>query len=277
MKANAAVQSSILNLLSDLLDLKVTLSVLDSKSLIFEQILKHLELIEKCGIREEPGEQIIPAIIRFLFKLTYQTDKSLMTIPKLLNIANNLLVNNSIKNANILGIKTLSFKMFMDGKSSNKAYGTTVGSELNAQKEVLIGMLEKFIDSTVCQEMLTLLLLWFNFEYKDAIGSSRRVSDTSVQQNTEQPMEVTTLENGTIILIFLTALKCRKLEIQSDREINLIELVFQNTSREVFLRSDVFSMVLATFLEMVSDSFQCFQEIINKFLILYFDFKINFL
>ncbi|KAL5284302.1 HTT family protein [Megaselia abdita] len=244
MKSNALVQSSILNLLCDLLDLNVTFSVLDSKSLIFEQILKNLELIEKCGIREESGRHLIPSIVRFLYKLTFQTDKKLMTIPKLLNIANNLLVNNSIKNANMLGIKTLSFEMFVDGGgAAAHAARPTVAVELNAQKEVLIGMLEKFIDSTDCQEVLTLLLMLFNFEYKEY---GNRMTDKDV----EQPTEITVLENATIFNIFSTALKGRKMEIQSVREAELIEIVYENTCREVLLKSDVFSTILATFIEL---------------------------
>lgn len=255
MKSNSLVQSSILNLLCDLLDLNVTFSVLDSKSLLFEQILKQLELIEKCGIREESGRHIIPSIVKFLYKLTFQTDNKLMTIPKLLNIANNLLVNNSIKNANMLGIKTLSFEMFVDGGGVGAVHapglhcgrGSESAVELNAQKEVLIGMLEKFIDSTDCQEMLTLLLMWFNFEHKDYNSNESRSKEF------EQPMEITVLENATIFNIFSLAVQSRKIEIKSDRETELIELVYKNTRRDVFLKSDSFSKVLTTFMELVSD------------------------
>lgn len=46
MKSNALIQAPILKLLSQLLDLNVTYSILDSKSVIFEQILNNLDLIE---------------------------------------------------------------------------------------------------------------------------------------------------------------------------------------------------------------------------------------
>lgn len=246
MKSNSFVQSAILKLLCDLLDLNVAFSVLDSKSLVFEHLLKYLELIEKCGTREEFGQNIIPSIMRFLYKLAFQNDKKLMTIPKLLNIANNLLVNNSIKNANMLGIKTLSFEMFVGRGAATTRRGE--GSmELNAQKEVLIGMLEKFIDSTECQKVLTLLLMWFNFEHKE-FGVTPENIDGS-----ELPMEITVLENATIFMIFASALKSRKMEIFSNTEFELIEIVYENTGREVLLKSDVFSMTLATFIELVSD------------------------
>lgn len=263
MKSSSLVQSSILDLLCDLLDLNVTFSVLDSKSLIFEQLMKQLELIEKCGIREESGRHIIPSIVKFLYKLTFQTDTNLMTIPKLLNIVNNLLVNNSIKNANMLGIKTLSFEMFVSGRGAAHAVGPHCGSdmtvELNAQKEVLIGMLEKFIDSTDCQKVLTLLLMWFNFEHKEyGLKESR-------SKAVEQQMEITVLENATIFNVFLSSLRSRKMEIQSTREAELIDLVYENTRREVFLQSDFFPKVLATFIELVS-----------YFLIFFFYFHINF-
>lgn len=267
MKSSALVQSCILNLLCDLLDLNVTFSILDSKSLIFEQIMKQLELIEKCGIREESAQYLIPTIIKFLYKLTFQADTKLMTIPKLLNVANNLLVNNSIKSANMLGIKTLSFEMFLNGRGSAHAVGgpycgSDLAVELNAQKEVLIGMLEKFIDSTKCQEVLTLLLMWFQFECKDNNFIERKGS-----KNVEQQMEITVLENATIFNIFSTALENRKMEIKSSRETELIEIVYENTRKEVFLKNDVFTKALATFIELVSD-FLIFLKKINFFSLL---------
>lgn len=269
MKSSSLVQSSILDLLCDLLDLNVTFSVLDSKSLIFEQILKQLELIEKCGIREESGRYIIPSIVKFLYKLTFQTDTKLMTIPKLLNIVNNLLVNNSIKNANMLGIKTLSFEMFVSGSGTGAAHaagpqcGSVMTVELNAQKEVLIGMLEKFIDSTDCQKVLTLLLMWFNFEHKDYNYAESRSKDV------EQQMEITVLENATIFNIFSSSLRSRKMEIKSTRETELIDLVYENTRREVFLKSDFFPKELATFIELVSDFLIFFTKIYFLFQFLY--------
>ena len=46
MKSNAHIQASILELLSMLLELNVNYSMLDSKNMIFKQILNNLELIE---------------------------------------------------------------------------------------------------------------------------------------------------------------------------------------------------------------------------------------
>lgn len=46
MKSNALVQAPILRLLSQLLDLNVTYSILDSKNVIFDQVLSNMDLIE---------------------------------------------------------------------------------------------------------------------------------------------------------------------------------------------------------------------------------------
>lgn len=46
MKSNATVQTAILELLSQLLEFNVTYSILDGKNVIFEQVMKNLELIE---------------------------------------------------------------------------------------------------------------------------------------------------------------------------------------------------------------------------------------
>ncbi|XP_039956819.1 uncharacterized protein LOC120772331 isoform X2 [Bactrocera tryoni] len=55
LKSNARVQAPILELLSQLLELNVTYSVLDSKNVIFDQILNNLDLIEKWHRQKWPG------------------------------------------------------------------------------------------------------------------------------------------------------------------------------------------------------------------------------
>ncbi|XP_061397578.1 uncharacterized protein LOC133333280 [Musca vetustissima] len=185
LKCNGRVQASILDMLILLLDFNVTYSSLDSKNVIFEQILKSLDIIEG-GIARN-GLFIITPMIRFLIKLSAKNERNLITIPKIISITNNLLANYSIRDVAVRALKTLSYEIFLmtlpehvlAGRSDSDGgllrQGTvvdgpnslatitenllTLNDELDTQKEVILGMLEKFIESSDCQQLFCLLLL----------------------------------------------------------------------------------------------------------------------
>lgn len=132
-------------------------------------------------------------MIRFLIKLSTKNERTLITIPKIISIINNLLANYNIRDVAIQALKTLTYELFLmastqtsvdspaaaaleaavkgtplpkrskDDPNSLAAIVTddllTLNNELDTQKEVILGMLEKFIESTECQQVLSLLLL----------------------------------------------------------------------------------------------------------------------
>ncbi|XP_037950007.1 uncharacterized protein LOC119681023 [Teleopsis dalmanni] len=202
MKSNSVVQAPVLDLLVQLLHFNVTYSILDSKNVIFEQILSNLELIES-GIARNT-HIIIPPMIKFLIQLTHKSDRKLITIPKIISITNNLLANNAIRESAVLALKALTYEIFFISPNIAAASVNTVSTadlrapfqspisrspistptqprrsgteeaeaaaavaemilahnrELDTQKEVVLGMLEKFIDAVECQQTLALLLL----------------------------------------------------------------------------------------------------------------------
>ncbi|KNC31562.1 hypothetical protein FF38_12739 [Lucilia cuprina] len=197
LKCNGRVQSQILELLVLLLDFNITYSILDSKNVIFDNIIKSLDIIES-GIARN-GLFMITPIIKFLIKLSSKSERNLITIPKIISIINNLLANYNIRDVAVQALKTLSYEMFLMTQYQQRQQQQTTTSpketqlsslistttttaatiqksdpnslaaitenlltlnnELDTQKEVILGMLEKFIESNDCQQVLNLLLL----------------------------------------------------------------------------------------------------------------------
>lgn len=128
---------------------------------------------------------MITPTIKFLIKLSSKNERNLITIPKIISITNNLLANYSIRDVAIQALKTMSYEIFLmtsvrkarvnqaldcvteprrpaDDPNTLAALTEnllTLDNELETQKEVILGMLEKFIESSDCQQLLSLLLL----------------------------------------------------------------------------------------------------------------------
>ncbi|XP_013101721.2 uncharacterized protein LOC106083330 [Stomoxys calcitrans] len=197
LHCNGRIQADILDMLILLLDFNVTYSSLDAKNVIFEHISKSLEIIEG-GIARN-GLFLITPMIKFLIKLSSRNDRNLITIPKIISITNNLLANYSIRDVAIQALKTLAYEIFLmtptmasqitatglgdatsprrhvDDPNSLAALTEnllTLNNELDTQKEVILGMLEKFIESSDCQQLLSLLLLIEQLQQRDEAAAN---------------------------------------------------------------------------------------------------------
>lgn len=113
------------------------------------------------------SDHIIPSIIKFLFYLTKQREKKLITIPKIINITDTLLANNAAVKCSTLALNELAYEFFFkqsegivlpeSGPLLANATTTTGGGlseiteltskEISTQKEVAFSMLIKFLDS----------------------------------------------------------------------------------------------------------------------------------
>ncbi|XP_055853501.1 uncharacterized protein LOC129917148 isoform X2 [Episyrphus balteatus] len=326
MRSNAKVQASILELLSQLLDLNVTYSILDSKFVIYDEIMKSLDLIESGVARN--GNTIIPPVLKFLVQLTYKSDRKIITIPKIISIANNLLANNSIRECSVLALKGLAFEIFLmpapppslshtidvltphrpapppplparnasataassplriasSKTSSRRSSITSVtaldAKELDTQKEVVLGMLEKFIDSQECQRMLAILLLhdrsWNAFvdlqQQQQQFGQKDQhsIAATTASPKPMTPMmsmpillpsstlsSATTLsmQEGAIYSIVTKGLCDGKIKVNDWQGFFVLESLFQNSGKNILLDSKEFSSMLALFITKNVESF----------------------
>lgn len=72
-----------------------------------------------------------------------------MSIPKIINITDNLLANSITKNGSIEALHQLAYEIYFPRHIDNDPNEESVqnSKELNTQKEVVFSMLLKFIDS----------------------------------------------------------------------------------------------------------------------------------
>lgn len=112
------------------------------------------------GTNHRNSHIVVPNVIKFLFHLTKQKDKKLITIPKIINITDTLLANNQIINCSAKALKELAFEFFFQQNIAPFSYDQQQSPssptkdpnvdlnkrELNTQKEVAFSMLLKFVD-----------------------------------------------------------------------------------------------------------------------------------
>lgn len=144
---------------------KVNYCMLDAKNIFLDMVLKQLELIE--GGRVIQSDLVVPSIFRFLFLLSRLKDKKLITVPKIINLCDNLLANRNIVSSGTLGLIELAFEFFFRTKeASSVSDGASVTAEemlalkdVSTQKEVAFSMLIKFLDAVEVQRMLGAILM----------------------------------------------------------------------------------------------------------------------
>ncbi|XP_069961794.1 uncharacterized protein htt isoform X2 [Bactrocera oleae] len=291
LKSNARVQAPILELLSQLLELNVTYSVLDSKNVIFDQILNNLDLIENSIVRN--GPIIIPPMIKFLIQLTHKSDRKLITIPKIISITNNLLANNAVLDCAVLALKSLSYEIFFMPPVGGSAALNTLADyrapfqspvtrspvqqrrhaaeesaaaaaaaeallansrELDTQKEVVLGMLEKFVDATELQHVVALLLLRERCaQQMDGGDLARRmeIDDASAveRQKSSCILESTRLQDPGVVYVLICRAMCDgRLGVHNWRDFYTLESCFKNYSKYVLADSKNFLALLKLFL-----------------------------
>ncbi|XP_050316699.1 uncharacterized protein LOC126750928 isoform X2 [Bactrocera neohumeralis] len=308
LKSNARVQAPILELLSQLLELNVTYSVLDSKNVIFDQILNNLDLIENGIVRN--GPVIIPPMIKFLIQLTHKSDRKLITIPKIISITNNLLANNAVLDCAVLALKSLSYEIFFMPPVGGSAALNTLADyrapfqspvtrspvqqrrhaaeesaaaaaaaeallansrELDTQKEVVLGMLEKFVDATELQHVVALLLLRERCAQQmdgGAFARSMEGGDASAveRQKSSCILESTRLQDPGVVYALICRAMCDgRLGVHNWRDFYTLESCFKNYSKYVLADSKNFLALLQLLL---SEGVECFSALAHATIIL---------
>lgn len=128
-------------------------------------ILNFLLSTSSSSSRNRNSDIIIPSIIKFLFYLSKQKDKKLITIPKIINVTDTLLANGGNIRGSTDALLELAHEFFFH---ENATTTTNVGNdgadtktnvaedsatkinrmETNTQKEVAFSMLLKFLDES---------------------------------------------------------------------------------------------------------------------------------
>lgn len=97
---------------------------------------------------------VVPSIIKFLFCLTKEKDRKLITIPKIINITDTLLANDVKSGSRALN--ELAFKFFFNETGCDDNFSM---KDINTQKEVALRMLIKFLHVREVQSSLCNILM----------------------------------------------------------------------------------------------------------------------
>ncbi|KAG8015101.1 Huntingtin, partial [Nibea albiflora] len=139
---SVALQRQVLDLLAQLVQLRVNYCLLDSDQVFIGFVLKQFEYIEVGQFRD--SEAIIPNIFFFLVLLSYERyhSKQIISIPKIIQLCDGIMASGrkAVTHA-IPALQPIVHDLFVL-RGSNKA---DAGKELDTQKEVVVSMLLRLV------------------------------------------------------------------------------------------------------------------------------------
>ncbi|XP_008576194.1 PREDICTED: huntingtin isoform X2 [Galeopterus variegatus] len=182
------LQKQVLDLLAQLVQLRVNYCLLDSDQVFIGFVLKQFEYIEVGQFRE--SEAIIPNIFFFLVLLSYERyhSKQIIGIPKIIQLCDGIMASGrkAVTHA-IPALQPIVHDLFVL-RGANKA---DAGKELETQKEVVVSMLLRLIQHHQVLEMFILVLQQCHKENEDKWKRlSRQVADIILPMLAKQQMHI---------------------------------------------------------------------------------------
>ncbi|XP_075050447.1 huntingtin isoform X1 [Mixophyes fleayi] len=182
------LQKQVLDLLAQLVQLRVNYCLLDSDQVFIGFVLKQFEYIEVGQFRE--SEAIIPSVFFFLVLLSYERyhSKQIIGIPKIIQLCDGIMASGrkAVTHA-IPALQPIVHDLFVL-RGANKA---DAGKELETQKEVVVSMLLRLIQYHQVLEMFILVLQQCHKENEDKWKRlSRQIADVILPMLSKQQMHI---------------------------------------------------------------------------------------
>ncbi|KAM4708326.1 huntingtin [Discoglossus pictus] len=182
------LQRQVLDLLAQLVQLRVNYCLLDSDQVFIGFVLKQFEYIEVGQFRE--SEAIIPNVFFFLVLLSYERyhSKQIIGIPKIIQLCDGIMASGrkAVTHA-IPALQPIVHDLFVL-RGANKA---DAGKELEIQKEVVVSMLLRLIQYHQVLEMFILVLQQCHKENEDKWKRlSRQIADVILTMLSRQQMHI---------------------------------------------------------------------------------------
>ncbi|XP_053669287.1 huntingtin [Anopheles marshallii] len=241
-KMRSTVQANILQMLCQLLDFNINYQLLDANNVFVESIFKHIESIERGTV--DDSDVVMRQVVRFLFQLSgLVRDKPLVTIPKIINLCDNLLANHVIRRTAIASVQALSHEIFLLRPSRNSIVPKVLeAAECITQKEVVLNMLMKFPDELDAYRIIPMIMY------------SERLHDVD-------GTHVATCESD-VLTALLQVLGDGKLMIKFDADYYIVLRLFECLSLNQLLESKVvLRLVDIFFTTSTNDSWKTLQKI----------------
>lgn len=155
MTSNVKLQCQVLQLLSQLVQLRVNYCLLDSEQVFIGFVLKQFEYIEEGQVPKV--QELIPKIFQFLVQLSYskQHSKSIIGVPKIIQLCDGLMASGQPAATHCIpALEPIVEDIFLTRNKSN----TADFKELETTREVVLSMLLRLCDNKQVLNLITLIL-----------------------------------------------------------------------------------------------------------------------
>ncbi|XP_064630020.1 huntingtin-like [Lineus longissimus] len=148
------LQRQVLNLLAQLVQLRVNYCLLDSDQIFIGFVIKQFEYIEEGQIRN--SETLIPHIFHFLVLLSYERyhSKSIIGMPKIIQLCDGIMASGQQPTTHAIpALQPIVHDLFVLRNNKSES-----GKDLDTQREVVVSMLLRLIQYYQVLEMFIIVL-----------------------------------------------------------------------------------------------------------------------
>ncbi|XP_071090376.1 huntingtin-like isoform X1 [Haliotis cracherodii] len=182
------LQRQVLDLLAQLVQLRVNYCLLDSDQIFIGFVLKQFEFIEEGQIRN--SEMLVPHIFQFLVMLSYERfhSKSIIDMPRIIHRCDGIMASGLQPTTHAIpALRCVVYDLFLLRGNSK----SDVGKELETQREVVVSMLLRLINYYQALEMFVIVLQQCHRESEDKWKRlSRQVIDTVLPALAKQQINI---------------------------------------------------------------------------------------
>ncbi|XP_060084449.1 huntingtin-like [Ylistrum balloti] len=182
------LQRQVLDLLSQLIQLRVNYCLLDSDQVFIGFIIKQIDFIEEGQIRN--SDSLIPNLFNFLVMLSYEKyhSKSIIGMPKIIQLCDGIMASGLHPTTHAIpALKPIVYDLFLL-RAANKS---DISRELETQREVVVSMLLRLIQYHETLDLLVIVLQQCHKESEERWKKlSRQVTDTILPSLARQQVTI---------------------------------------------------------------------------------------
>ncbi|KAK3589444.1 hypothetical protein CHS0354_020780 [Potamilus streckersoni] len=208
------LQQQVLDLLSQLVQLRVNYCLLDSDQVFIGFVIKQFEYIEEGQIRN--SEILIPNIFNFLVMLSYEKfhSKTIIGMPKIIQLCDGIMASGLQPTTHAIpALQPIVYDLFLL-RGSNKS---DISKDLETQREVVVSMLLRLIQYHQALDMFVIVLQQCHRESEERWKRlSRQVTD-----------------------ILLPALAKQQINLVSQKALDVLHRLFESVAPIVFRPVDI--------------------------------------
>uniref|UniRef100_A0A061QFU3 Putative huntingtin n=1 Tax=Cupiennius salei TaxID=6928 RepID=A0A061QFU3_CUPSA len=214
ISSDVALQCQVLDLLAQLVQLRVNYCLLDADQIFIGYVIKQFDFIEEGQIAN--ADILIPRIFYFLILLSYERyhSKPIISVPKILQLCDGLIASGQPPDKYVVrALQPVIEDLFLI-RSMNKM---DIGKELDAQREVIVSTLFKLVCYPQVLELFFLI-----------IGHSRQEGEDKWRKTSRQ-----------IVDVILPLLSRQQIQIETQAQLNLLFKLLESVASNVFRPVDI--------------------------------------